>query len=378
MPVTSYSRTPASNNSAPPNGAPEGQSPGSVNNVIRQLMTDTVNEASKNTAKVLSSVAGTNTITGAMSPALDAYTAGMVVIFTPANTNSGATTINIDTLGALDVLKGTGQALAAGDLVAGVPVILVLDSGADDFYLVGPSGSNSLYALLAAANTFAANQTIQVAGDTHLTLRDSTAAVDEKGYRIRSVAGQFAISLLDDSGGVVANLLVANRTTSTIDTLVFSATSMSLGADAILTAASSLDAANLTGTVPDASISSASVTQHQGDITSVNASATINSQVIGYRGVPRSTTATTLAVGDNGKCVAVSTHIAVPNSTFAAGNCVSVYNNSASAINITKAAGTQYKAGVDADDASISLAARGIATIWFNSATEWVVSGNVT
>lgn len=94
--------------------------------------------------------------------------------------------------------------------------------------------------------------------------------------------------------------------------------------------------------------------------------------------VPRSTTATTLAAGDVGKCVEVTTHIEVPNSTFAAGDAVSVFNNSASPVNITRSAGTQYKAGVDADDASIELAARGLATIWFSSATVWVVSGSVT
>jgi hypothetical protein len=138
MPVTSYSRTPASNNSAPPNGAPEGQTPGSVNNVIRQLMTDTVNEAAKNQAKVLSSVAGTNTITGSLTPALDAYTAGMLVVFTPAATNTGAVSLNINSLGALDVQKHNGTELSPGDLVIGVPALLLLDAGADDFILVNP------------------------------------------------------------------------------------------------------------------------------------------------------------------------------------------------------------------------------------------------
>lgn len=138
MPVTSYSRTPASNSSAPPNGWPEGQSPGSVNNVGRQMMTDIVNEASKGAAKVLGTVAGTNTITAVMSPALDAYSAGMMVVLTPANTNTGAVTIAIDSLTALDVQKGSAAALVAGDLVVGVPALLLLDSGADDFVLLNP------------------------------------------------------------------------------------------------------------------------------------------------------------------------------------------------------------------------------------------------
>jgi hypothetical protein len=132
MPVTSYSRTPASNNSAAPNGAPEGWAPSAVNDTVRQIMTDIANEGSKNQTKVLGSVAGTNTVTGVLSPTLDAYTAGMIVIFTPAVTNTGATTLNIDSLGALDIQKFNGLALSAGDLVAGTPALLVLDSGADD------------------------------------------------------------------------------------------------------------------------------------------------------------------------------------------------------------------------------------------------------
>jgi hypothetical protein len=141
MPVTSYSRTPASNNSAPPNGWPEGQSPGSVNNCGRQLMTDIVNEAGKGAARVLGTVAGTNTITAVMSPTLDAYSAGMLLVFTPANSNTSAATINIDSLGALDILRENGAALAAGDLVVGIPALLLLDSGADDFVLINPQAA---------------------------------------------------------------------------------------------------------------------------------------------------------------------------------------------------------------------------------------------
>ena len=40
MAISSYSTTPANNNSAAPNGAPEGMLPGDVNNVIRQNMAD--------------------------------------------------------------------------------------------------------------------------------------------------------------------------------------------------------------------------------------------------------------------------------------------------------------------------------------------------
>jgi hypothetical protein len=138
MPVTSYSTTAANNNGAPPNGCPEGWSPSSVNDWGRQLMADIAVEAQKNAVKVLASVAGTDTVTGSMTPDLTAYSAGMIVILTPANNNTGAATLNIDSLGALDIQKYDGEALAAGDLRSGIPAVLVLDSGADDFILLNP------------------------------------------------------------------------------------------------------------------------------------------------------------------------------------------------------------------------------------------------
>lgn len=142
--VTTWSLTPSDNNSAPPNGWPEGQAAASVNNCARQMMADIAREFQVNAVKVLSSVAGTNTITGSMSPDLTSYSAGMLVIFTPANNNTGATTLNIDSLGALDVFKEDGDALASGDLVAGVPALVFLDSGSDDWYLLNPQTRASL------------------------------------------------------------------------------------------------------------------------------------------------------------------------------------------------------------------------------------------
>lgn len=140
MPVTSWSTSPSSNNSAPPNGWPEGMAAAAVNDTARQMMADLAREFQVNAVKVLASVAGTNAITGSLTPDLASYSAGMVVILTPANTNTGATTLNIDSLGALDVQKYNGDALVAGDLVAGVPALMVLDSGADDWILLNPQG----------------------------------------------------------------------------------------------------------------------------------------------------------------------------------------------------------------------------------------------
>jgi hypothetical protein len=84
----------------------------------------------------LGSVAGTNTITGAYSPAVAAYVNGMRVSFKPANTNTGAVTIAINGLSAVAIVKGSGDALVAGDLVASVPAFLIYDG--TRFFLMNP------------------------------------------------------------------------------------------------------------------------------------------------------------------------------------------------------------------------------------------------
>lgn len=56
-----------------------------------------------------------------------AYTSLMEVVFLPANTNTGASTINLDGLGVKSIKRIGGADPAAGDLTANVPVVLRYD-----------------------------------------------------------------------------------------------------------------------------------------------------------------------------------------------------------------------------------------------------------
>lgn len=71
-------------------------------------------------------VSGTNTITANLTPAPSSYETGMVVQFVVANTNTGATTLNLNSLGAKTVQK-QGAALTGGEFVAGQSVQLFYD-----------------------------------------------------------------------------------------------------------------------------------------------------------------------------------------------------------------------------------------------------------
>jgi hypothetical protein len=105
---------------------------------------------------------------------------------------------------------------------------------------------------------------------------------------------------------------------------------------------------------------------------------------VGYRNVPKSgsdkTTSYSLATTDVGKFIGVGSggSITIPDATFAAGDVVSVFNNTSGNITITCTITTAYIAGTDADKASVTLATRGVATILFLSGTVCVISGNVS
>ena len=70
--------------------------------------------------------------------------------------------------------------------------------------------------------------------------------------------------------------------------------------------------------------------------------------------------------------------ITIPDATFAAGDVISLFNNTTGNITITCTITTAYIAGTDADKATMTLATRGVATILFLSGTVCVVSGNVS
>ena len=105
---------------------------------------------------------------------------------------------------------------------------------------------------------------------------------------------------------------------------------------------------------------------------------------VGFRNIPQSGSAKTanydLVVGDVGKFIEVgaSGAITIPDATFAAGDVVSIFNNTSGNITVTCTITTAYIAGTDSDKATVTLATRGVATILFLSGTVCVISGNVS
>ena len=117
-----------------------------------------VTEAAIANSEWLTFVAGTNTITGSTVTSYASYAGGFAVRFVPANTNTGATTININGVGAKAVTKSGTTALSGGELVAGTAYFLMYDG--TQFQIAastgGGGGGGSFSALTSGTNTAAA------------------------------------------------------------------------------------------------------------------------------------------------------------------------------------------------------------------------------
>jgi F0F1-type ATP synthase alpha subunit len=95
--------------------------------------------------------------------------------------------------------------------------------------------------------------------------------------------------------------------------------------------------------------------------------------------VKNKTAAYTLVAADNSNAISITTGgVTIPANIFAAGNNVVIYNNSATAQTITCSAVTAYITGNGTVKTSVSLAARGMCTVWFYAANAVAVAGDVS
>jgi len=86
----------------------------------------------------------------------------------------------------------------------------------------------------------------------------------------------------------------------------------------------------------------------------------------------------TLVAADAGKAIHISTGgVTINNSLFSAGDAVTIINNSGSNQTITQGSGvTLYDTGDDGSTGNKTLKGRGMATVWFSSASVGYITGN--
>ena len=124
-----------------------------------------------------------NTYAIALTPAVTAYVAGQVFHFKAANASSGASTLNVNALGAKNIKKKNDQDIASGDIEQNAIVSVIYDGTSfqmlsqlgttggsmSSFTLTGDSGSNQ---------TIEDGNTVDIAGGTGIdTVVGSTDTV---------------------------------------------------------------------------------------------------------------------------------------------------------------------------------------------------------
>ena len=163
----------------------------------------------------LVTVTGVDTLLGSLSPALTTYVTGAVYYFIAPATNTGAVTLNIDTLGAKNVTRDGTTALVAGDIVSGEMVAVVYDG--TRFQLISPVNSFT---------NLNVSGTLTVAGATTLNgnLQVGNAAADTVNFQASgwtltnnvSVTGTWAdigtITTADINGGTIDGTTIGGGT----------------------------------------------------------------------------------------------------------------------------------------------------------------------
>jgi hypothetical protein len=213
---------------------------------------------------------------------------------------------------------------------------------------------------------------------TNLKAKDGTAA--------GSIADSTGVVTLTNLAGTTANITNVNATTLEATNLELTTLKAKDG-----TAAGSI--ADSTGVVTLASAVLTTADINGGTLDGVAIGATTPSTGVFttvadanglVRTVPQSgaakTTSYSLTTGDVGEYIEIGSggSVTIPDATFAAGDIVSLFNNTSGDITVTCTITTAYIAGTDTDKATVTLATRGVATILFVSGTLCVITGNVS
>jgi hypothetical protein len=343
------------------------------------------------------------TSTGSLSTTRELIVPTIQKQYIVQNNTSGAQSITVKTSGGTGITVPNGR--KAHLYVDGTNVIQMFDfvdinGGAIDGTTIGDSSSAAgTFTTVDATTVDATNLEVTNLkakdGTAAATIADSTGkitvstelAVDNlnlAGNAITSTDTNGNIDLTPDGTGEV-NISKVDIDAGAIDGTAIGANSASTGAFTTLSA---------TGvTTVQAGTNSAPAITTTGDTNTgiyFPAADTVGFAEggtgfkVGYRNVPQSgsdkTTSYTLATSDVGEFVGVGSggSITIPDSTFTAGDVVSVFNNTSGDVTITCTITTAYIAGTDADKATVTLATRGVVTILFLSGTVCVINGNVS
>lgn len=199
----------------------EGMNAASVNDSARATMAQLAvwRDQIKGGTVYPASVGGTaNAITITCSPTVDAYAAGQRFEFKAGSSNTGAATLNVDSLGA-KAIKFGGADVLSGAIASGDIVLVAYDG--TYFQLISNQRASyspkefrsSQYATLADADTAAASASGAISLDSAVTLAADTTIASPIIYRGGSVdLGNYNLTLSDSFIGPNVNIFSLSGT----------------------------------------------------------------------------------------------------------------------------------------------------------------------
>lgn len=122
--------------------------------------------------QLIGSVSGVDTITGALTPAITAYASGQKFVFVSAGANTGAATINLNSVGAKSITKQGATALAAGDIPSAAIALITYDG--TQFQLLNPATGTAASTTAAGTVEIATQAEVNTGTDTARSLTPAT------------------------------------------------------------------------------------------------------------------------------------------------------------------------------------------------------------
>jgi len=200
---------------------------------VGSAATDSANlsQVQSTVTKLLTSVSGTDTITAVGAPVVAAYAAGQMFYFVATGDNTGAVTLNIDSLGAKAVTRDGSVALVAGDIKSGEVVVVVYDGTRFQVVSQLNSAGDARFANVSIASSLYVGGVSTFVGNAGFSANVSIASALSVGG-VAAITGATTIGgNLTLNGGTANGVLYLNgsKVATSGTALVFDGTNLGIG-----------------------------------------------------------------------------------------------------------------------------------------------------
>lgn len=172
------------------------------------------------------------------------YTDGLSVTMRPLNANTGACTINVDSLGVKSIKTGDNTTPAAGDIAAGVPIELRYSSNTGFFHISRNSAASATAAAASAAaalvsegNASSSASSASSFASTASTQASNASSSASAALVSQNAAGVSAAAALVSEGNASSSASAASSSASTATTQAGTATTQAGNASSSASAA---------------------------------------------------------------------------------------------------------------------------------------------